>query len=75
MFLAAAGFLLPLLQCKVSPVLGYLLIGGLIGRYGLGLFDNDYPIASYVVIDDLDGVSALPEIGLVYLLTSHRRAI
>ena len=67
-FLAVAGFAVPLLQRKFSPVLGYLLIGGLIGPYGLGLFATDYPIASYVVIDDLDGVRALAEIGVIFLL-------
>ena len=37
LFLVVAGFAVPLLQRRVSPVLGYLLIGGLIGPYGLGL--------------------------------------
>ena len=67
-FLVVAGFAVPLLQRKFSPVLGYLLIGGLIGPYGLGLFADEFPLASFLVIDDLEGVQALAEIGVVFLL-------
>ena len=68
-FLAAAGIAVPLLsRLKVSPVLGYLLIGGLIGPYGLGLMAADYPALSQVVISDIEGVRALAEIGVVFLM-------
>lgn len=68
LFLVVAGFAVPLLQRRVSPVLGYLLIGGLIGPYGLGLLAEALPLAAFLVIDDLDGVRALAEIGVVFLL-------
>ena len=68
LFLVVAGFAVPLLQRRVSPVLGYLLIGGLIGPYGLGLMAEALPLAAFLVIDDLDGVRALAEIGVVFLL-------
>ena len=68
LFLVVAGFAVPLLQRRVSPVLGYLLIGGLIGPYGLGLLAEAFPLAAFLVIDDLDGVRALAEIGVVFLL-------
>lgn len=67
-FLVVAGFAVPLFQRKFSPVLGYLLIGGLIGPYGLGLFVDQVPLASFLVITDVDGVRALAEIGVVFLL-------
>lgn len=68
-FLAAAGIAVPLLsRLKVSPVLGYLLIGGLIGPYGLGLLAGDYPALAYAVISDIDGVRGLAEIGVVFLM-------
>lgn len=68
-FLATAGIAVPLLsRLKVSPVLGYLLIGGLIGPFGLGLLAADYPALSQVVISDLEGVRALAEIGVVFLM-------
>lgn len=68
-FLAAAGIAVPLLsRLKVSPVLGYLLIGGLIGPYGLGLLVGDYPALSHAVISDIEGVRGLAEIGVVFLM-------
>ena len=67
-FLVVAGFAVPLLQRKFSPVLGYLLIGGMIGPYGLGLFADEIPLASFLVIEDIEGVRALAEIGIVFLL-------
>ncbi|MBB3763208.1 cation:proton antiporter domain-containing protein [Sphingomicrobium lutaoense] len=67
-FLIIAGFVVPLLQRRFSAVLGYLLIGGLIGPFGLGLFADKFPLVSVVVIDDPEGVRALAEIGVVFLL-------
>lgn len=68
-FLAVAGIAVPLLsRLKVSPVLGYLLIGGLIGPYGLGLLVGDYPALSRAVISDIEGVRGLAEIGVVFLM-------
>ncbi|MBA4163303.1 MAG: potassium transporter [Erythrobacter sp.] len=68
-FLAAAGIAVPLLsRLKVNPVLGYLLIGGLIGPFGLGLLAADYPALSQVVIADIEGVRGLAEIGVVFLM-------
>ncbi|HMP56534.1 MAG TPA: cation:proton antiporter, partial [Novosphingobium sp.] len=68
-FLAAAGMAVPLLsRLKISPVLGYLLIGSIIGPFGLGLLVADWPIVSQLVITDIDGVRALAEIGVVFLM-------
>ena len=68
-FLTAAGIAVPLLsRLKVSPVLGYLLIGGLIGPFGLGLLAADYPALSQFVISDIEGVRGLAEIGVVFLM-------
>lgn len=68
-FLAVAGIAVPLLsRLKVSPVLGYLLIGGLIGPHGLGLLVGDFPALSHAVISDIEGVRGLAEIGVVFLM-------
>ncbi|MBZ6378520.1 hypothetical protein B5C34_12470 [Pacificimonas flava] len=68
LFLAAAGLVVPLLQRKISPVLGYLLLGGLIGPYGLGLIADEYPLVGQFVITEIEGVRALAELGVVFLL-------
>jgi len=67
-FLIAAGVAVPLLQRRISPVLGYLLLGGLIGPFGLGLLAGEYPLVGKLVITELDGVRALAELGVVFLL-------
>lgn len=67
-FLLAAGLAVPLLQRRISPVLGYLLIGGLIGPYGLGLLADESPLIALLVISELEGVRALVELGVVFLL-------
>jgi monovalent cation:proton antiporter-2 (CPA2) family protein len=67
--LASAGIAVPLLsRLKVSPVLGYLLIGGVIGPYGLGLLAAEYPALSQIIISDIEGVRDLAEIGVVFLM-------
>ncbi|MEP0337728.1 MAG: monovalent cation:proton antiporter-2 (CPA2) family protein [Alphaproteobacteria bacterium] len=68
-FLIAAGVMVPLFhRFRVSPVLGYLVVGGVIGPFGLGLLADDFPILSKVVISDIAGVQALAELGIVFLL-------
>jgi monovalent cation:proton antiporter-2 (CPA2) family protein len=68
-FLIAAGIVVPLFhRLRISPVLGYLIVGGIIGPYGLGLFADALPVLSYAVISDLAGVQALAELGVIFLL-------
>ncbi len=68
-FLVAAGVVVPLLhRLRVSPVLGYLIVGGVIGPFGLGLLVPEVPALGAVVIADLDGVKALAELGILFLL-------
>jgi CPA2 family monovalent cation:H+ antiporter-2 len=68
-FLVAAGIMVPLLhRWRISPVLGYLFIGAIVGPYGLGLFVDNSPWLRYFVIPDLAGVQALAELGVIFLL-------
>jgi CPA2 family monovalent cation:H+ antiporter-2 len=68
-FLVAAGLVVPFLhRLKISPVLGFLGAGLVIGPYGLARFAGDLPWLSYMVIADLEGVRALAELGIVFLL-------
>jgi CPA2 family monovalent cation:H+ antiporter-2 len=68
LILIAAGVAVPLLQRRISPVLGYLLLGGLIGPFGLGLLAGESPLVGKLVITELEGVRALAELGVVFLL-------
>lgn len=68
-FLVAAGVVVPLVRrLRGSPVLGFLVIGLLIGPHGLARFADALPWLGYIVIVDLAGVRALAELGVVFLL-------
>lgn len=68
-FLIAAGVIVPVFhRLRVSPVLGYLIIGAVIGPFGLGLLANDVPWLAHAVISDLQGVQVLAELGVIFLL-------
>lgn len=67
--LLAAGILVPLLhRFRIPPVLGYLVVGALVGPFGLGLWVNSFPLLTYVVITDLEGVRGVAELGVIFLL-------
>ncbi len=68
-FLFAAGVAVPLMRrIGVNPVLGFLAVGVLIGPFGLVRFADAAPWIAYGVIDDVENVRALAELGVVFLL-------
>lgn len=68
-FLVTAGVVVPLFQrLRVSPILGFLIAGILIGPYGIARFAGDWPWLGFATIPDVDGVSHLAELGVVFLL-------
>lgn len=68
-FLVASGIVVPIFhRLRASPVLGYLIVGGLVGPYGLGLLAGDLGWLSYIMITDVAGVKPLAELGVIFLL-------
>ena len=68
-FLAAGGLIVPVFhRLRISPVLGYLFIGALIGPYGVVLLIDDIGWLRYAVIADIEGVRHLAEFGVIFLL-------
>ena len=68
-FLAAAGLLIPVAKrFRISPVLGFLLIGLAIGPHGLARVAENHAWLRYLLITDVAGVRALAELGIVFLL-------
>lgn len=68
-FLVTAGVIVPIIaRLRISPVLGFLLTGLLIGPFGLGHITNTFPALSAFVIDDVAGARALAELGVVFLM-------
>ncbi len=69
LFLGTAGVVVPLFhRLKISPVLGFLGAGALLGPYGLGSLVPAAPWLSAVTIQDREEIQHLAEFGVVFLL-------
>lgn len=68
-FLAAAGVIVPLFnRLKISPVLGFLAAGVLLGPDGLARFSDNAPWLSWLTISDAGQIRSLSELGVAFLL-------
>jgi CPA2 family monovalent cation:H+ antiporter-2 len=69
LFLGTAGVVAPLfVRMRVSPVLGYVLAGALLGPYGLGRLATRAPWLESVLLTDLGAIGELAEFGVVTLM-------
>jgi CPA2 family monovalent cation:H+ antiporter-2 len=69
LFLAAAGVVVPLFgRLRVSPVLGFLAAGVLLGPFGLGRLAEEVPLAGLLTISDPEELGIIAELGVVLLL-------
>ncbi len=69
LFLATAGIVVPLFhRLRLSPVLGFLGAGALLGPYGIGRLVPDYPWVDWLTFTNPEGTSRLAEFGIVFLL-------
>jgi CPA2 family monovalent cation:H+ antiporter-2 len=69
--LGAAGLVIPAFaRLRISPIIGFILVGMLVGPFGLGQFVRAYPALFYVTISNSTAVSAFAEFGIVLLLFS-----
>ncbi len=67
--LATAGIVVPLVKrWGISSVLGYLCAGAALGPLGLGSFKGELPFLYWVTVVDAKNVSAIAELGVVFLL-------
>jgi CPA2 family monovalent cation:H+ antiporter-2 len=68
-FLAAAGVVVPLFnRLKISPVLGFLAAGVMLGPDGLARFADTAPWLSWLTISDASQIRSLSELGVAFLL-------
>lgn len=68
-FLATAGIAVPLFRrFKVSPVLGFLGAGVLLGPYGLGALSTHIQWLSPFAFSDVGDIAPVAEVGIVFLL-------
>lgn len=67
--LGAAAVVVPVFHSlRVSPVLGYVLIGMAVGPFGLGTLSAEVPWLGYLTIDDKAQISRVADFGVVLLL-------
>ena len=69
--LGAAGIVIPAFaRIRISPIIGFILIGMLVGPYGLGALARDHGWLHYVTISNPHGIEPFAELGIVLLLFS-----
>lgn len=69
--LGAAGIVIPAFaRLRVSPVIGFILVGIAAGPHGLGAFVEDYPWLFYITISDEAAIAPFAEFGIILLLFS-----
>ncbi len=69
--LGAAGIVIPLFaRFRITPVIGFILVGLLVGPFGLGARVAEYPWLSHITITDPHRLEPFAEFGIVLLLFS-----
>jgi CPA2 family monovalent cation:H+ antiporter-2 len=67
--LGTAGVVIPLVRrLGVSPVIGYLAAGAILGPLGLGSLTSTVPALFWITITDEQNVAGIAELGVVFLL-------
>ncbi|QZD95559.1 cation:proton antiporter [Qipengyuania gelatinilytica] len=67
--LGAAGLVIPVFtRFRITPVIGFILIGILVGPYGLGQMVFERPWLEHITISDPDSLDLFAEFGIILLL-------
>ncbi|MDE1468417.1 cation:proton antiporter domain-containing protein [Aurantiacibacter sp. D1-12] len=67
--LGATGIVIPLFaRFRVTPIIGFILVGLLVGPFGLGKLVDEMPWLSHVTISDAESLSLFAEFGIILLL-------
>lgn len=69
--LGAAGIVIPAFtRLRITPVIGFILVGVLVGPYGLGGFITELPLLKWVTITKPEVIAPFAELGIILLLFS-----
>lgn len=67
--LGAAGIVIPAFaRLKISPVIGFIIVGVIAGPYGLGAHAGAYPWLRAITINDAESIRPFAEFGIILLL-------
>ena len=67
--LGAAGLVIPVFtRFRITPVIGFILIGILVGPYGLGQLVFEHPWLEHITISDPEALEPFAEFGIILLL-------
>lgn len=69
LFLGTAGVVVPIVhRFRISPVIGFLAAGAILGPYGLGRFTGLYAPLDWITLDKSESMEGLAEFGVVFLM-------
>ncbi|HET6941517.1 MAG TPA: cation:proton antiporter [Sphingomicrobium sp.] len=69
--LGAAGIVIPAFaRLRISPVIGFIIVGMIVGPAGLGGLTDDVPGLHYVTISNPHAIDPFAELGIILLLFS-----
>ena len=67
--LGAAGIVIPVFaRFRITPIIGFILIGVLVGPFGLGTLVDEIPWLQYVTISDPERLQPFADFGIILLL-------
>ena len=67
--LGAAAVVIPLFhRLRLSPVLGFILVGVVVGPFGLGRLAHDFPWVAWFSMTDVAAIAPIAELGVVLLM-------
>lgn len=68
-YLLAAGILVPLFhRARIGAVVGFILVGAVLGPHGLGSWAADAPLLRFITISNPERVAPFGELGVIFLL-------
>lgn len=69
--LGAAGIVIPAFaRLRITPIIGFILVGLAVGPYGLGSWVHEHPWLYYFTITDQEAIKPFAEFGIILLLFS-----
>src|ERR1700750_1321577 len=67
--LAAAAIVIPLFhRLRVSPVLGFMLVGIVVGPFGLTLLADRIPLLSAITLNNPETIAPIAELGISMMM-------